>query len=223
MELITNRFDSRGLKLEKIGMKISQGSYSNLNPIFVVFWLGILAVFAPASITLMVNDTVTLVNLGSPFWSLSAEKFEWFPLSTKLSSDLAFFVLIIFYLPFLILRVAFGIQIMKYYQQITTKSRVLLVGVMSSFYELAATVSTVRGPYLGYLVVPLPILFIFGTLLLWMIEEPLIKPPPLRKEPVIIFGAVLVFHLSNIFTIDGGGYFVLLLIVILILSEYRSN
>jgi hypothetical protein len=204
-------------------MQVSQESATPLSSIAVAVWMSILAVFAPFSITLMVNETVTLVNLGGPIWSLNPDKFEWIFIFGIPNSDFVYFVLLIFYLPFFMLRLAFSFQLMKYYRQATTRSRTLLVGVMSSFSELIAMVSVFRGPYLSYLVVPLPILFITGTLLLWMTEEPLIKPPPLRRESVIIFGTVMVFHLSNILTMHGDSYFVLLLTVILILSEYRSN
>jgi hypothetical protein len=215
------------LRREKIEMQISQESSPNPNPIVVAVLVGILAFIAPTSITLAHNGKVSLVNLGYPLWSVTAGKFEWayiLPLMTSSYWDydaVLFFELTIILLLFLGLRIAFSLQAMRYYQGVTTRKRTLLVGVMSSFIELFSWI-----PYLipyGRILLPLPILFILGTLLLCMTEEPLIKPPPLRREPIIIFSLILFILNNHFFTLGDIRFLWVLFIVALVVIEFRRK
>jgi hypothetical protein len=201
-----------------MGMHKSQESSSNPDPIIVAIWLGILAIIAPTSIILIPNETI-LVRY--PLWSFTADQFKWiFIFGISTSSYFVFFQSTILFLIFLGLRLAFALQAMRYYQRLTTIRRTLLVGVMSSFIELTSLAPFLIAP--GVRIIPLPILLILGSFLLFMTEEPLIRAPPLRREPVIIF-SLIPFILSSSFNPFGVSFPLALFIVALVIIESRRK
>jgi hypothetical protein len=68
----------------------------------------------------------------------------------------------------------------------------------------------------SFLIIPLPVLFVFGVILLWIKPMPQITPLPLRKEPIIIFSVIVLVPLSSFYNIFGESFLVIIFIAILV-------
>jgi hypothetical protein len=71
-------------------------------------------------------------------------------------------------------------------------------------------------PMTSFLIIPLPVLFVFGVILLWIKPMPQITPLPLRKEPIIIFSVIVLVPLSSFYNIFGESFLVIIFIAILV-------
>ena len=132
--------------------------------------LFIIAFFAPFNINIYPSDgfysSIQIVGMS---WQLTLTPYVDFMI------DVAFLLM---YLPFTFFRIAFVYAIYKYYHGKTTRTRVIIVGLLGELQlpliGLAIIPIIISNPYLTLMFsIPIPILLIVGLLILKVVPRPL--------------------------------------------------
>ncbi len=81
------------------------------------------------------------------------------------------------FLPIVILNILYPYWIVRFYQGKSTKNSVFILGLLSIILPTAIVLSITGVMGAFFVIYPLPIQFIIGTVILWKIEKPEVKSP----------------------------------------------